>query len=66
MTQEMQQDAINCSIQAIDKFTIAKDIAMFVKKEFDKKHGPAQFGIAWLAEIRVDIFRKPSHLYTYT
>ena len=66
MTEKMQKDVIAYSIQAIEKFTIEKDIAMFLKKEFDKKHGPAQFGIAWLAEIRVDIFRKPSHLYTYT
>ena len=39
MTQEMQQNAISYSIQALEMFTIDKDIAMFLKKEFDKKYG---------------------------
>ena len=26
--------------QALDKFTVEKDMAAFVKKEFDKKHNP--------------------------
>ena len=27
-------------LQALEKFTVEKDIAGFIKKEFDKKHGP--------------------------
>ncbi|XP_031550444.1 dynein light chain LC6, flagellar outer arm [Actinia tenebrosa] len=40
MSEDMQQDAIECATQAIEKFNIEKDIAAFVKKEFDKKYNP--------------------------
>ena len=40
MSEEMQQDAIDCSNQALEKFNIEKDIAAFIKKEFDKKYNP--------------------------
>ncbi len=29
-----------CCVQALEKFTVEKDIASFIKKEFDKRHGP--------------------------
>lgn len=37
MSEDMQQDAIECATQALEKYNIEKDIAAFVKKEFDKK-----------------------------
>eukprot|EP00382_Lankesteria_abbotti_P004610 CAMPEP_0113846836 /NCGR_PEP_ID=MMETSP0372-20130328/1527_1 /TAXON_ID=340204 /ORGANISM="Lankesteria abbotti" /LENGTH=96 /DNA_ID=CAMNT_0000816021 /DNA_START=59 /DNA_END=349 /DNA_ORIENTATION=- /assembly_acc=CAM_ASM_000359 len=40
MSEEMQQDAFDCGSQALDKYTVEKDIASFIKKEFDKKHNP--------------------------
>ncbi|KAG0478531.1 hypothetical protein HPP92_013250 [Vanilla planifolia] len=40
MKEEMQKEAINCAISAFDKFTVEKDIAEQIKKEFDKNHGP--------------------------
>lgn len=40
MTEDMQQDAIDISTQALEKFNIEKDIAAFIKKEFDKKYNP--------------------------
>ena len=40
MTEEMQQEAIDCAQQAMDKFNVEKDIAQFIKKEFDRKHNP--------------------------
>ncbi|GIQ88973.1 dynein light chain, type 1/2 [Kipferlia bialata] len=40
MPDDMQQDAVDCSIQALERFNIEKDIAAFIKKEFDKKHSP--------------------------
>ena len=36
----MQQDAVDCASQAMEKFNIEKDIAAYIKKEFDKKYGP--------------------------
>jgi dynein light chain LC8-type len=40
MSEEMQQDAIDCATQALEKYNIEKDIAAFIKKEFDKKYNP--------------------------
>nr|XP_033478684.1 dynein light chain 2, cytoplasmic-like [Epinephelus lanceolatus] len=40
MSEEMQQDAVDCAMQAMDKYNTEKDIAAFVKKEFDKKYNP--------------------------
>lgn len=37
MGEEMQQEAVDCASQAMDKHNIEKDIAAFIKKEFDKK-----------------------------
>ena len=40
MTQEMQQDAIDVATTALSKFGIEKDVAAYIKKEFDKKYHP--------------------------
>jgi len=40
MPEEMQSDATECAKQALDKYNIEKDIAAFIKKEFDKKYNP--------------------------
>jgi len=42
---DMQQDAIDIATQALEKFNIEKDIAAFVKKEFDKKYNPTWHAI---------------------
>lgn len=40
MSEDMQTDAIECATQALEKFNIEKDIAAYIKKEFDKKFNP--------------------------
>lgn len=55
MSEEMQQEAIECATQALEKwvvfvcfsfviyvfrYNIEKDIAAYIKKEFDKKYNP--------------------------
>ena len=40
MSEEMQKDVLDVANQALDKHNIERDIAAYVKKEFDKKHGP--------------------------
>ena len=40
MTEEMQQTAIDISNKALDKFNIERDVAAFIKKEFDKIYNP--------------------------
>ena len=40
MSDEMQQDATDVANQALERHNIEKDIAGFIKKEFDKKYNP--------------------------
>ena len=40
MSEEMQHACIDCAAQAMERFNIEKDIAAYIKKEFDKKYGP--------------------------
>ncbi|TPX53313.1 hypothetical protein PhCBS80983_g06320 [Powellomyces hirtus] len=40
MSEEMQQDAVNCATQAMEKYNIETDIAAFIKQKFDKKYNP--------------------------
>ncbi|KAG9304259.1 hypothetical protein G9A89_019821 [Geosiphon pyriformis] len=39
MNEEMQKEAIKCAELALEKYTVEKDIAASIKREFDKKHG---------------------------
>ncbi|CAD8071930.1 unnamed protein product [Paramecium primaurelia] len=45
MSDEMQQDAIKCANQALEKFQINKEIAAFIKMEFDQKYNPTWYCI---------------------
>ncbi|CAG9565643.1 unnamed protein product [Danaus chrysippus] len=40
MRRTMQQEAVDCAKQALEKFNIENDIAAFIKEEFDKKYNP--------------------------
>lgn len=40
MTDEMQQEAIDIAAGALEKYSIEKDIAAQIKKEFDRRYGP--------------------------
>ena len=40
MSEDLQQDAVDCASQALEKYNIEKDIAAYIKKEFDKKYNP--------------------------
>ncbi|XP_063060595.1 dynein light chain 2, cytoplasmic-like [Engraulis encrasicolus] len=40
MSECMQQVAVDCATQAMKKYNIEKDIAAYIKKEFDKKYNP--------------------------
>ena len=38
MSNQMQDEAVKTAVTALEKFNIEKDIAAFIKKEFDKKY----------------------------
>ncbi|KAG6812750.1 Dynein light chain 1, cytoplasmic [Tricholoma furcatifolium] len=40
MSEEMQQESVDITSSALEKYTIEKDIAAHIKKEFDRRHGP--------------------------
>lgn len=40
MTSELQEDAIETAAMALEKYQVEKDIASFIKREFDRKHEP--------------------------
>lgn len=40
MSSQMQDEAIKTAVTALEKFNIEKDIAAYIKKEFDKKYSP--------------------------
>ncbi|KAI0334694.1 hypothetical protein GY45DRAFT_1126728 [Cubamyces sp. BRFM 1775] len=40
MSEDMQQEAVDVALTALEKYNIEKDIAAQIKKEFDKRHGP--------------------------
>ncbi|KAG6866561.1 hypothetical protein C0991_002046 [Blastosporella zonata] len=40
MSDEMQQESVDITSSALDKYTVEKDIAAQIKKEFDRRHGP--------------------------
>jgi hypothetical protein len=39
VSEEMQQRAVDTSSAALERYNVEKDIAMFVKREFDRLYG---------------------------
>lgn len=39
MPEDLQQDAVDVASKALDTYSIEKDIAIYIKKEFDRKYG---------------------------
>ncbi|KNG81302.1 hypothetical protein ANOM_009568, partial [Aspergillus nomiae NRRL 13137] len=39
MTEDMQQEAVEVAIEAMEKYHIEKDIAQYIKREFDSRKG---------------------------
>lgn len=63
MTEEMQQDAVDSATQALEKYVVEKDIAAYIKREFDKKYNPTwhcivgrNFGSYVTHETKVTLF----------
>ncbi|KAK8358416.1 hypothetical protein V6Z11_A04G018900 [Gossypium hirsutum] len=40
MKDDMQKKAVNIAISAFEKNNVEKDVAEYIKKDFNKKHGP--------------------------
>ncbi|XP_070429403.1 dynein light chain 1, cytoplasmic-like [Equus przewalskii] len=46
LSEEMQQDSVECATQVLEKYNIEKDVAAHIRKEFDKKYSPTSHYIA--------------------
>ncbi|KAK4744548.1 hypothetical protein SAY87_010860 [Trapa incisa] len=40
MKEDVQKEAVEVAMDAFEKHSVEKDVAEYIKKEFDKKHGP--------------------------
>mmetsp|Transcript_34184 Transcript_34184/g.51577 ORF Transcript_34184/g.51577 Transcript_34184/m.51577 type:complete len:98 (-) Transcript_34184:172-465(-) len=40
MSELLQQECVECAQQAMERHSTEREIANFLKKEFDKRHGP--------------------------
>uniref|UniRef100_A0A8C8DY53 Dynein light chain n=1 Tax=Oryzias sinensis TaxID=183150 RepID=A0A8C8DY53_9TELE len=47
MSEEMQQDAVDCATQAMEKYNIEKDIAAYIKKM--SRHRKTGWWKSWLS-----------------
>ena len=45
MSEDMRQEAVDCARQALEKHSIEKDAATYIKKEFDRKYNPTWHAI---------------------
>merc|ERR1711900_86877 len=65
MTDDMQQEAIDVAQEAMNKFTVEKDIAMHIKKTFDERKGPTWHCIVGPTSDHLSLTRQ-STSYTST
>ncbi|NXI74189.1 DYL1 protein, partial [Anseranas semipalmata] len=40
MSEEMQQQAVECAIRSLEEYSVEYDIAARIKREFDRKYSP--------------------------
>ncbi|TNN11928.1 Dynein light chain isoform 1 [Schistosoma japonicum] len=40
MDNNVQEDAVHIAANAVDNYNVEKDIAAYIKKEFDRKYSP--------------------------
>ena len=64
MSEEMQQDVVDYATRALEKYNIQKDIAAYIKTEFDKKYSPT-----WHCIVDRDfdsyVTHEPKHLIDF-
>nr|XP_045734388.1 dynein light chain 1, cytoplasmic-like [Mirounga angustirostris] len=45
LSEEMQQDSVECATQTLEKYNIEKNLATHIKKEFNREYNPAWYCI---------------------
>ncbi|CAH8443977.1 unnamed protein product [Heterobilharzia americana] len=61
MHEDMQEVSVHTAAAALDKYDIEKDIAAFIKKEFDRKYNPN-----WHCIVGKHFGRESVHLSTHS
>ncbi|KAH8260702.1 hypothetical protein KR038_001530, partial [Drosophila bunnanda] len=65
MSEEMQKSATDCATQALNKYNIERDIAKYIKTEFDIKFKPKWHCIVG-SNFGSDVSHEPNHfIYFY-
>lgn len=62
VTEDMQQRAVEVTSQAFDNHNLEKDIAMYIKKEFDRLYGTTWHCVVGKKWVPSSIFPRPSPL----
>ena len=44
-SEEMQQEAVDCATQALEKYNIEKDITAYIRKKLEEKYNPTWHAI---------------------
>ncbi|KAA0193980.1 Cytoplasmic dynein light chain 2 [Fasciolopsis buskii] len=65
MTSELQEDAIETAAMALEKYQVEKDIASFIKREFDRKHEPCWHCVVGKAFGSCVMYENQSFIYFY-
>ena len=58
MSEEMQQDAVDCATQALEKYNIEKDIAAYIKKVCEKYSAKPRWPIHTCERFLIEVFEK--------
>ncbi|XP_032247322.1 dynein light chain 1, cytoplasmic-like, partial [Phoca vitulina] len=45
LSEEMQQDSVECATQTLEKYNIEKNLAAHIKKEFNREYNPTWYCI---------------------
>ncbi|XP_053393192.1 dynein light chain 2, cytoplasmic-like [Mercenaria mercenaria] len=61
MSEDMQQDAVDCGTQALEKYNKLKEVAAYIKNEFNKKHNPNWHCVVG-KEFGSDVTHEAKHL----
>ncbi|KNZ56308.1 dynein light chain [Puccinia sorghi] len=62
MSEKLQQSAVDIASDALEKWNIEKDIAAFIKREFDQRHGgtwheTGHFIYFYMGQIAILLFK---------
>ncbi|VDP81845.1 unnamed protein product [Echinostoma caproni] len=65
MTTDLQEDAVQTATEALERYQVEKDIASYIKREFDRKHEPFWHCVVGKAFGSCVMYEQQSFIYFY-